>query len=257
MDACDAGRCVHTWAAGDGCDTEDQCDDGLDDDDDGRLDCLDRRCERSDPVCLATAGAGGVIELDAAGMGTLLSPGLPVFTRSGGTLALSGEWTASPADEARVDATLCCFELPSGTTDLWLVFREVSTFPAYGDGCPGTTDHLVTRRVSVESPYTGTEDFPLYTLYQGGLPLSDTPCAVPTWRILKLSALAIGAVPLTRVRLRFQASFLGTPFPGGAWTVNDLALVGPETCDNGVDDNGDARVDCADPLCFGACTDPP
>ncbi|MBT9557473.1 MAG: hypothetical protein IV100_15640 [Myxococcales bacterium] len=257
QDACSAGGCVHTWTEDAGCDTEAVCDDGLDNDIDGRIDCLDRRCERSGTACTTSALVGGLIDVDSVGLGTRVAPGVPTFVRADGQLTLAGDWTASPTSERRVDASLCCFELPSDAGDLWLVFREVTTFPAYGDGCPGTTDHLVTRRVSIESPYSGAEDFPLYTLYQGGLPLSDTPCEVPTWRTMKLSGLAIGAAPLNRVRLRFQASFLGVPFAGGAWTVSELAIVGPETCDDGVDDNGDSRVDCDDPLCFAACSASP
>ncbi len=43
----------------------------------------------------------------------------------------------------------------------------------------------------------------------------------------------------------------GTPAP-----VTPPAPLGPETCDNGKDDNGDLKVDCADPKCFSAavCT---
>jgi len=41
-------------------------------------------------------------------------------------------------------------------------------------------------------------------------------------------------------------------FSCGSGAPNGNNVTGPETCDNGKDDNGDKKVDCADPKCFSS-----
>ena len=246
VDTCIGGGCSYDLAVGaEGCSTEVNCGNGVDDDDDGLVDCAEPGCFRASPACTLAPPPpwsyppSGV----SAGFGAVQGPswdaswqlggtqGELVFTGAGpGSAGISGPPPATQFGENRTLAQHCCVTTVSPTVLTWLEYVDWDVV------------ELPIQR-SVEVFTKGTLGPVAYQSHS--LPL-DLP-AQGRW-VRRQVDLPTGST----VGFAFQLHFVTeapNADPGAGWLIDDVHVLTPESCSGGADTNGDGNIGCKDPTC--------
>ncbi|MFK7925215.1 MAG: FG-GAP-like repeat-containing protein, partial [Bacteroidia bacterium] len=226
------------------------CNNGIDDDGDGDIDCLDSDCGASyafdQPVNQTSDDAeedGGLVDIfDVGPISDLdFSPGKLVGTRFRGFTIPSGAIVTS----AFIRFTASSDEV--GAAGISINTELLNTTSTY-QVIPG---NISGRTTSVQNVNWNTGAWTNGNTY-------DTPdISVIIQEVL--GVLAAGT-DLTDINFIFDGGVAGMAsawaFEGGLSVAPRLfityAACGPEICDNGIDDDGDGLIDCYDPDCSNA-----
>ncbi|HEY1585762.1 MAG TPA: hypothetical protein VGH63_08735, partial [Polyangia bacterium] len=214
------------------------CNNGIDDDDNGLTDCADPACV-NDPFCKSTDmamtcddGHGG-IDCNKPGCNTLppclhqtCSPEIEY-----GTVAPHGYDQTRTFDTRNATAEYVTCAFPGGTARVGEFTVDGSTDVRFEFKQPAGSAHVI----SIERAGFGQAcDANLVTCMKVGQASTFTQT---------LSALPAGTYYI------IVQSYPGTQ---GATTLRLSTGHGSEICDNGVDDDGNGLVDCADQACVNA-----
>lgn len=254
VDSCGGGNvCSSAWQQA-ACPAESACANGKDDDDDGQADCAQPGCPK-----LAGAICGEALPLPAmvdfeAGPG----PGFGAWAHATGkgayTFAVDGTptsvtpWSGAAtlnfndgtqagfpqgATELRSRARLCCFDGQSDGETIYVTWMEYVDLPGPEEGAQPVRGFRVTR----------TDGQPNIDM---GLTTVVQDRGVWRRRVAPVSA----GVPLASFGLEWWIGDAPAAWSGGTgWFIDDVEVAREENCTNGVDDNGNGKIDCADPVC--------
>jgi hypothetical protein len=236
------------------------CDNSIDDDGDNKIDCADSECA-SAAICSALVinevdydqpgtDAAEFIELFNAGNKPVTLDGLVVHMIRGednssyANIALSGSLPAggyavlAPPGLPGIDPAAMVFDLPSLTSNL----------ENGGGGLPDgialydTSTHKLIDAISYEGSLSAAMiDGMVFDLVSGNPAIAEDDSS----GVFSIARIPNGADTGDDATDWVTTSVLT---PGAANTM-------PEICDNGVDDNMNGAVDCADVLCDGAACD--
>ena len=233
------------------------CDDTIDGDNDGDVDCADSDCAL-DPACTLPLPYSEDFSIDDGNWTPVVNFGTMAFAYgavSGANVddSVDGAWstvgtgTTTSAASAYVESPV--MNLNGQAFDVQLT----ATLAWEGEG----TDHAFFFTYLVD----GVE----FKLNAGGM---NTPWDTATWSngvtgwgdvqtsYVTINETLAGTGGASTLQLRFYAYVDSSPFNALDGLVVDSVEVNPpavEICDNGTDDNGNGDIDCADVQCDVAC----
>ena len=254
-DSCLGGVCTNEWQESEECPLEGSCENQIDDDGDGLMDCASPSCQQMFlDVCSATNPIPASLTFDdgfAPGFGASpvlagstswaidASPAEPAPYSGSATLNLNdGAATglASGAPATVFEARFCCWDNGFAGVELYITWMEWVDLPTSDEIT--FADGELMRGFSIVRDSGGTTDFPLT------IALEDRG----KW--VRRTVTNLASDELGGFGVRWWLSSPGEAWTGGAgWFIDDVQILLGEDCGNGGDDNGNGAVDCADPLC--------
>lgn len=216
------------------------CDDGIDNDADGAIDCADIDCG-GDPVCGTEICDDGIdndgdAAVDCADLDCIGTPACPSATNDDCV-------NATPVGEGifPVDNTISTLDGPIDAdanmgTDVWYLYTASET----GNAIIQTCETLGTLDDSVIIVYDGASGCPI-----AGSPFlgsDDDGCVNPAFS--SIVNIPVFAGDTYYVQVGGWNGAVGT-------SDLDISIAAPEICDDGLDNDFDGAIDCADTDCVG------
>jgi hypothetical protein len=210
------------------------CGNGVDDDEDGLVDCDDPGCGTS-PLCKELACADG-IDNDGDGATDCADPDCAATF-------LCASCT--------IRQTLSCGSVVSDSTAGG--GNLLDRYPTCTPTIYGGPEHVFV----LTAPYDTTATFTLApTGYDAALLVLEGECDVADACVARADAGFVGGVERQTLALRAGVTYYlvaegFASFSAGPYTLSVVCSGAPEVCDNGVDDDGDGYGDCLDSDCEG------
>lgn len=258
LDTCTAqSTCENGWQAAQ-CPAESSCSNGKDDDGDGAADCGQPACSAiGGAVCDAVNPLPALVNFDGGpgpgfGANGLLAGSGHAFSVDGTPAAVT-PWSGAAtlnfndgitsgvpagATSQRAVAELCCWDGQSAGA-VHVTWMEYVDLPGPEEGAEVSRGFTILRK-------DGAGDV--------GFGLSTIPQDRGVWR-RRVASLG-GGQTLGVFGVQWWIGDSPAPWSGGTgWFVDDVEILRDEACDNASDDNGNGKIDCADPLCdqYPAC----
>ncbi|GMV41735.1 MAG: hypothetical protein AMXMBFR64_34510 [Myxococcales bacterium] len=254
VDTCNAGSCKSSWSAAQ-CPAEASCANGKDDDGDGAADCAQPGCVVvGGAVCDAVNSLPALVTFDTGpgpGFGAMSQAGNPYAFTVDGTPATVTPWSgkatlnfndgsqagvSAGATGQRVTAELCCWD--PGFASVSVTWMEYVDLPEPAEGAEVSRGFTVIGKSGEK--------------WEFGLTMLPEDRGAWRRRVVPVGSGAIIGV----FGARWWIGDSPAPWSGGTgWFIDDVEILAAEDCTNAQDDNGNGKVDCADPLCdlYPAC----